>query len=57
MLVDRGRSPTVSDFDLGVVLEKALVDLSIRDAVDLVSKAHALPRRQVYQAALALNKG
>ena len=27
----------------------------MRDAVDLVAKAHALPRRQVYQAALELN--
>jgi 16S rRNA (cytidine1402-2'-O)-methyltransferase len=56
VLVDRGRLETVSEFDLGVVLEKALADMSIRDAVDLVSKAHALPRRQVYQAALALSK-
>jgi 16S rRNA (cytidine1402-2'-O)-methyltransferase len=57
VLIDRGRSPTVSDFDLGVELEKALGDMSIRDAVDLVSKAYVLPRRQVYQAALALSKG
>lgn len=57
VLVDRGRLPIVSEFDLGIALEQALTDLSIRDAVDLVSKAHALPRRQVYQAALALSKG
>jgi 16S rRNA (cytidine1402-2'-O)-methyltransferase len=56
VLIDRGRSPTVSSFDLDNELENALADLSIRDAVDLVSKAHALPRRQVYQAALALSK-
>lgn len=56
VLVDRGRSQIVSDFDLDVELEKALGSMSIRDAVDLISKAHALPRRQVYQAALALTK-
>lgn len=56
VLVDRGRSISVSDFDLASVLQDALVEMSMRDAVDLVSQAHNLPRRQVYQAALALTQ-
>jgi hypothetical protein len=28
----------------------------MRDAVDMVSQAHGLPRRKVYQAALAMGK-
>jgi 16S rRNA (cytidine1402-2'-O)-methyltransferase len=30
--------------------------MSVRDAADVVAQAHGLPRRQVYQAALALGK-
>lgn len=56
VLIDRGHSETVKEADLESDLKQALLDLSMRDAVDLVSKAHALPRRQVYQAALALEK-
>jgi 16S rRNA (cytidine1402-2'-O)-methyltransferase len=55
VLVDRGDLETVNSDDLETSLKAALVDLSMRDAVDLVAKAHALPRRQVYQAALELN--
>lgn len=55
VLVDRGDLQTVSSFDLDLSLKAALEEMSMRDAVDLVSKAHALPRRQVYQAALELN--
>jgi len=55
VLVDRGTLETVNSDDLDTALTTALDSLSMRDAVDLVAKAHALPRRQVYQAALALN--
>jgi len=57
VLVDRGHLETVNPTDLKVALSGALSEMSMRDAVDLVARAHALPRRQVYQAALALNKG
>jgi 16S rRNA (cytidine1402-2'-O)-methyltransferase len=59
VLVDRGNSESVNSDDLEVSLKSALKELSMRDAVDLVAKAHGLPRRQVYQAALELstNKG
>ncbi len=56
VLVDRGELETVNSDDLETSLKAALQDLSMRDAVDLVAKAHALPRRQVYQTALELNK-
>ena len=56
VLVDRGRLETVSEFDLEVELRRAMMDLSVRDAVDLVAQAHGLPRRKVYQAALAMEK-
>jgi 16S rRNA (cytidine1402-2'-O)-methyltransferase len=55
VLVDRGDLETVNSDDLESSLKAALEELSMRDAVDLVAKAHALPRRQVYQAALELN--
>ena len=55
VLVDRGELEVVNSDDLETSLKAALQDLSMRDAVDLVAKAHALPRRQVYQAALDLN--
>jgi 16S rRNA (cytidine1402-2'-O)-methyltransferase len=56
VLVDRSRSEVVNPLDLETDLRQALSDMSMRDAVDLVAQAHALPRRQVYQAALALGK-
>lgn len=55
VLVDRGHLEKINSDDLETSLKAALEDLSMRDAVDLVAKAHALPRRQVYQAALELN--
>ena len=57
VLIDRGRLETVKQVDLETDLKRALGDLSMRDAVDLVAQAHGLPRRQVYQTALALGKG
>lgn len=56
LLIDRGRSETISESDLASDLSRAMEENSMRDAVDLVAKAHDLPRRQVYQAALALGK-
>lgn len=56
VLIDRGQLETVNQDDLDTALKKALTDMSMRDAVDAISQAHALPRRKVYQAALALQK-
>jgi len=56
VLIDRGRSESISELDLKEDLKRALTQMSMRDAVDMVAKAHDLPRRQVYQAALELGK-
>ena len=56
VLIDRSRSESVNHLDLETDLQRALKEMSMRDAVDLVAQAHGLPRRQVYQAALALGK-
>ena len=57
VVVDRGRSEKITKSDLEGDLKAALDDHSIRDAVDIVAKAHALPRRKVYQLALEMTKG
>lgn len=57
VLIDRNRSGSVSHDTLEEDLRQALEAMSMRDAVDMVAKAHDLPRRQVYQTALALTKG
>ena len=57
VLIDRGRSQSVSQSDLTSDLASALESMSMRDAVDMVAQAHNLPRRQVYQAALEQGKG
>ncbi len=56
VLVDRGRSETLNEIDIEKALKSALGEYSLRDAVDFVAKANGLPRRKVYQAALALEK-
>ncbi|WP_432817409.1 16S rRNA (cytidine(1402)-2'-O)-methyltransferase [Sulfitobacter sp. JB4-11] len=56
VLIDRGRSETVREIDITSALHEALEKMSMRDAVDAVSVTHGLPRRKVYQAALALEK-
>ncbi|MBW4706252.1 16S rRNA (cytidine(1402)-2'-O)-methyltransferase [Roseobacter sp. YSTF-M11] len=56
VLIDRNRSETVSEDALKIDLVQALEALSMRDAVDMIAKAHDVPRRQVYQLALELSK-
>ncbi|KAG1647906.1 Ribosomal RNA small subunit methyltransferase I [Nymphon striatum] len=56
VLVDRGHLESVKQIDIETSLRRALTDMSVRDAADMVAKAHNLPRRQVYQTALALGK-
>lgn len=53
LVLDRA-SAGAPDFDLDTALRAALETMSIRDAADVVAGASGLPRRQVYQAALAL---
>jgi 16S rRNA (cytidine1402-2'-O)-methyltransferase len=56
ILIDRDRSDKITDSGVESALKTALMSHSVRDAVDLVAQAHDLPRRQVYQMALALSK-
>lgn len=55
VLVDRGHSETVKNVDIETSLRAALKEMSVRDAADMVSQAHDLPRRKVYQIALSLD--
>lgn len=57
VLIDRSRSGFVSQDTLENDLKEALAAMTMRDAVDVVAKAHDVPRRQVYQMALELAKG
>ena len=44
------------DVDLEQMLGNALKDMSMKDAVAMVTQATGLPRRKVYQAALAMDR-
>ncbi|MBT8155030.1 16S rRNA (cytidine(1402)-2'-O)-methyltransferase [Epibacterium ulvae] len=56
LLVERAGEVEVSAADLESDLRVALKENSVKDAADLVSKTHDLPRRKVYQLALQLGK-
>lgn len=55
LVVERG-TDTVSDRDMEDALRKALQTMRIKDASATVAEAFGLPKRQVYQAALAMGK-
>lgn len=57
ILLDRGRKPAVDHAELEAVLRRALRNHSLREAVDMVATARGVPRRQVYQLALELERG
>ncbi|MEY8829191.1 16S rRNA (cytidine(1402)-2'-O)-methyltransferase [Sedimentitalea sp. XS_ASV28] len=56
LVIDRARSEAVNDSDLEGDLRAALKEHSVKDAADLVSQSHGVPRRRVYQLALTLTK-
>ena len=56
LVVDRAHSETVSEIDLETDLKLALTSHSVKDAADIVSRMHNVPRRMVYQMALKLGK-
>jgi 16S rRNA (cytidine1402-2'-O)-methyltransferase len=56
VLVDRTRRKAVEEADLESELVNALASMSVKDAADVVSKAHDLPKRLVYQMALRMTK-
>ncbi len=56
VVVDRPHAVEIDDAELERRLSAALDRESLRDAVDAVAGATGLPRRKVYQAALAMEK-
>lgn len=56
VLVGRGEAPAADEQTLDQALDAALAEMRLKDAVAHVSAALNLPRRQVYQAALAKDK-
>jgi 16S rRNA (cytidine1402-2'-O)-methyltransferase len=56
LLVGRAEAVTGDVVDLDAMLRSALAGESLREAVAAVTEATGLPRRQVYQRALALGK-
>lgn len=57
ILVDRGQEAEMDSIVLKRELTEARQTHSLKDAVDLVAGRHAISRRDVYQLALALEKG
>jgi 16S rRNA (cytidine1402-2'-O)-methyltransferase len=57
VLIGRAIKPSVNAADIDSKLRDALDTMSVRDAVGFVALDLGLPRRQVYQAALRLEKG
>ena len=56
VIVDRAGQSTVNTVDLETDLRDALSRMTVRDASEMVAGAHGLPRRKVYQMALALDR-
>ncbi|MBN2741748.1 MAG: 16S rRNA (cytidine(1402)-2'-O)-methyltransferase [Rhodobacteraceae bacterium] len=56
VLVDRAHGPAAGPEELDKMLRLALARQSMKDAVSEVSQALGLPRREVYQAALKMEK-
>ncbi len=54
VLVEKGDSESIREFDLDRALRAALNDSTVRDAADRVAAASGLKRRMVYQRALEL---
>lgn len=56
VLIARGTSSAVREIDIDDALRSALNTLSVKDAAAFVAEAMDLPRRQVYQRALGLDR-
>ncbi len=56
IVVDRGRSEKINDADLESDLRSALQTLSVKEAADMIARAHDVPRRRVYQMAIKIDK-
>jgi 16S rRNA (cytidine1402-2'-O)-methyltransferase len=56
LLIDKGDSSKISEFDVDLALKAALGEMSVRDAADRISAQTGLKRRMLYQRALELAK-
>jgi len=56
LVVDRAKVAAHSESEVEEALEKAMESLRIKDAATLVAGALSLPRREVYQTALAMKQ-
>ena len=54
VLIDRQKTRTVNPSDIDSALQSALTDMSVKDAAAFVAETLDVPRRQIYQRALAL---
>lgn len=54
VLLDRAGKPTATASELEAALRDAMKSLSVKDAAAMVAEMTGLPRREVYQAALAM---
>ncbi|MEH6833659.1 MULTISPECIES: 16S rRNA (cytidine(1402)-2'-O)-methyltransferase [Falsihalocynthiibacter] len=57
VVVDRGAQEEISTASIEDALKQALESHSVKDSATIVSEALNIPRRDVYQTALAMNKG
>ncbi len=56
VLVDRAQGETVSQAEIETALKSALTEMRVKDAATTVAGAFGLPRKDVYQMALALKE-
>lgn len=56
LLIERGDSVVVNELEMEAALKHALMAHTVKDAATIVSNAFGLPRRQVYQMAMRMNK-
>lgn len=54
VLVDRAAERVADGLEVGAALEKAMQNMSMKDAAAAVAEAFGLPRREVYQMALGM---
>ncbi|MFV2035154.1 MAG: 16S rRNA (cytidine(1402)-2'-O)-methyltransferase [Halocynthiibacter sp.] len=54
VLIERAHAVTTADATIDAALTAALLNMSVKDAAATVAEALGLPRRKIYQAALAL---
>jgi 16S rRNA (cytidine1402-2'-O)-methyltransferase len=57
VLIDRAAERTMDEAAVRKALKEAMKDMSVKDAAAMVAEMSGLPRREVYQMALTLERG